>query len=449
MKLTTKTTLFPGGVKEQYERHLVFAPDAGVEKEVVNLYPDLTYQTIEGFGGAFTESAGYVFARMPQALQARLIDAYFGEDGLGYTMGRTHIDSCDFSLGHYEAASDETLRGFSIERMREYILPMLRRAQAARGKRLPIMVAPWSPPAFMKTNGERDHGGKLLARYSDLWAEYLCRYIAALREAGCDVRRMTMQNEPCAVQTWDSCLYTAEEERAFLRDHLRPALVRHGLGDVEIFLWDHNKERAFERARDVIDDSVRDIVDGVAFHWYSGDHFEALHLIGERYPGLKLAQTEACIEFLRFDRDDVLRNAQKYAHDLIGDLNGGMCAFYDWNLVLNHEGGPNHVGNFCDAPFLYHEDSAELEERPIYEYLKHFTRAFVPGARRIAVSRYADQVECAACVQPDGGIAAVLLNRTGEELLVNIRLSGQVVGFALPAQSITTAQIALHPEIAL
>jgi glucosylceramidase len=445
--MNLELTTFPENRKRTRRQWLAFVDDDGEENEAVNLYPELAYQTFEGFGGAFTDSAGYVFSLMSKELQQRLLNAYFGPNGARYTLGRLHLDSCDFSLEPYTALSDpndRSLASFSLERSEKYLLPLIRAAQKTLGKTIPLMAAPWSPPAFMKTNEARAGGGSLKAEYRSLWAEYLCTYLVELRKRGFDLRRMTIQNEPNATQTWDSCVYTAEEEKVFLRDFLIPALRQHKLDDMELFIWDHNKERVYERARDVLDETLSPLIAGIAFHWYSGDHFEALHLIQEQFPGKKMVQSEACIEYRVLSKDNMFQGAQKYAHDIIGDLNAGMSAFYDWNLVLDEEGGPNHVKNFCDAPFLYHTNSGLLEERPSFSYISHFSRFIRSGARRIAFSRYTDALELTAFRNPDESIAAVFLNRTRDTLPINLRVAGKLTAFHLPPQSIATAT--LPPE---
>jgi glucosylceramidase len=298
------------------------------------------------------------------------------------------------------------------------------------------MAAPWSPPAFMKTNGKRTCGGSLKPEYRSFWADYLCKYIAELRKAGFKLNRLTIQNEPKAVQTWDSCIYTAEEEKVFIRDFLIPALRRNKLDDVELFIWDHNKERVYERARDILEGDLASQIAGIAFHWYSGDHFEALRLIQEAFPGKKMVQSEACIEYRL--AEDLFEGTQKYAGNLIGDLNAGMTAFYDWNLLLDEMGGPNHVKNFCEAPFLFHTDTGILEERPTYAYIAHFSRYIRPGSRRIGFSKYTDALGVTAFRNPDSSIIAVFLNRTKELLPVNLRIEGKLSSFRLPPLSITT-----------
>jgi glucosylceramidase len=252
---------------------------------------------------------------------------------------------------------------------------------------------------------------------------------------------MTLQNEPNAVQTWDSCTYTGEEEKEFLRDYMYPALERNSLTEVEIFIWDHNKERVFERACEVIDKDTDKMITGLAFHWYSGDHFEALKLIKEKFPNKKLILSETCIEYSKFDKDDYLANAQKYAHDIIGNINNGMSEFYDWNILLDEKGGPNHVGNYCDAPFLYDTLNHLLIERNTLSYISHFSHFITPGAKRIAYTKYTDQLEVTALKNPDGKLVIVLLNRSEEKIPVVIRLKGEYLSMEIERQSISTGII--------
>lgn len=442
--LRFETTTFVDNQKHIETGKTQFTEDCGVENLAVNLYPSVRGQVFEGFGGAFTDSAGYVYAQMNEEQRRRMMHTYFDKDELNYRLGRMHLDSCDFSVEQYEAQSGEGEAGqknFSLERGLKYAFPLLKDAQETAGRAIELMLSPWSPPAYMKTNGERSHGGKLKEEYRARWAEYICLYIRKLREMGCQITRLSLQNEPAAVQPWDSCVYTAQEEKVFLRDFLYPEMKRNGLEDIEIFIWDHNKERVFERACAIIDETTDAMVAGVAFHWYSGDHFEALDYLKKKFPDKKLILSEACIEYSKYSADDYLANAQKYAHDMIGNFNNGMTAFYDWNLLLDETGGPNHVGNYCDAPYLYDRKKKELTERNTLAYIRHFSHYIQPGAVWIGSSRYTDKIEVTAFENPDKKIVAVLLNREKEDRKVFLRLEGEVAELTVPGCGIMTAEI--------
>lgn len=443
MILNYITTTYENQVRKTNVQELPFAPDQGRENELINLYPQVQYQTIEGFGGAVTDSAGYVFSLLNEAQKTELANQYFGREQMKYNRVRIPIDSCDFSLAHYEADPDEgdvDFAHFSFERVEKYILPLLDAAEKAYGGKLNIMLSPWSPPAYMKTNGERNHGGKLKETYRARWAEYICRYIQEYRNRGYHVTELTLQNEPKAEQTWDSCVYTAKEQKAFLKDYMWPALVKHGLSDIAIYIWDHNKERAFEWAEEILDSETDSMITGVAFHWYSGDHFEALRMIQERFPTKKLLLSEACIEYCKFAAGDYLKNAQKYAHDIIGNFNQGMNTFLDWNLILDEVGGPNHVGNFCDAPYLFDTKKKALQESSILGHLWHFSHFIEPGAVRIGMSKYTDELEVTA-FQNRKNLVFVILNRTGNAIPAYVRIKDQCVMITATPNSISTGVV--------
>lgn len=446
MKLKIFTTTYVNNEKKTVESVSEFVDDRGMENQLINLYPHVKYQTLEGFGGAITDSAGYMFSLMQEEQKREMLEKYFGRNGLHYRLVRIPIDSCDFSLEHFEADSDEadeTFENFSFERVEKYIIPLLDAAIETCGENPEIMLSPWSPPAYMKTNGERNNGGSLKPEYRQKWADYICRYIEEYRRRGYRVTKLTMQNEPKAVQPWDSCVYTAEEERDFLKDYMYPALAAHHLEDIAIYIWDHNKERAFEWAETIIDQDTDRMIRGIAFHWYSGDHFEALDMIRERFPDKELLLSEACIEYCKFDSDDYIHNAEKYAHEIIGNFNHGMKTFLDWNLLLNEEGGPNHVKNYCDAPFLYDTKNNKLTESNIYGHIWHFSHFIEPGAVRIGFSKYTDKLEITAFQNRDH-IVFVLLNRTDEKLEAYIRLNQQCVKVEAEPDSISTGIITDH-----
>jgi glucosylceramidase len=444
MKLTLSSTAYFGGKVKKAQLIAAFEADPGVENHAVNLYPGVKYQEIMGFGGAITEAAGYVFSKMSGEKQREILDAYYGQEGNQYTMARASIDSCDFSLGNYSAVTDpndETFATFTLKRDEQYVLPLLRRAQETAKKSLALMLSPWSPPAFMKSNGQKNGGGYLMPEYYGQWASYICRYIKEYQARGYNIAMVTVQNEPKAVQKWDSCVYTAEEEKVFLRDFLYPALEKNNLTDVGICIWDHNKERVYERAKDIIDDKTNKMVKGVAFHWYSGEHFDAVRLVAEQFPDKKLVFTEGCVEYSRFGADDQLAHARMYAHDIIGNLKAGMHGYLDWNILLDEKGGPNHVSNYCEAPLMCDTKQNTVEKKLSFEYIGHFSRYIKPGAKRIASSVYTDKLDTVSFLNPDGTLVSVYLNKTGKALPVVIRLNGQAASFTLAANAIATGLI--------
>lgn len=380
------------------------------------IYPSATGQTLQGFGGAFTEASAWNWQRLPAEKQAQLLESYFGESGLRYSLGRVHIGSCDFSLGNYACMTAQTDHDFYTERDEQYLLPFVQQAQRAAGRKIRLLVSPWSPPPFMKTNGEMNHGGKLKREFYPLWADCVAKYVRFYREQGCDVEMVSIQNEPAATQSWDSCIYSASEEGEF-SVFLRRALAQAGCEDVKILAWDHNKEALVSRAQETLSvPGAQACVDGFALHWYTGDHFEAVALAHRLWPDKALWFTEGCVEYSRFDGADGIGKAEMYAHDILGNLKNGVCGSIDWNLLLDAKGGPNHAGNFCEAPIMVTPDGTDFVQMGEYYYIGQFSRYLLPGARRVESSCYSTHLESVVFRNPDGEYVLIALNRTREDL---------------------------------
>jgi glucosylceramidase len=437
------TVVLPEAARQRIYETALIPEIKPIEMQVINLYPEKTYQTVEGFGGALTEAAGYALAQMGEQVRDQVLASYYGRDGIGYTMGRVSMDSCDFSLGHYCALddpSDRAFASFSLERDEKYVEPMLQKVNDLTGHSLSLLLSPWSPPAHMKTTGVRNGGGHLRKECYQEYADYIVRYITEYRKRGIRITEMTVQNEPLAVQLWDSCEYSSEEEKDFLKNYLYPALQKNDLADLRLYIWDHNKEHAYERTRDIMDEETAKMVEGVAYHWYSGDHFDTLRMIREDYPQLKLMHSEGCVELScetgkGADRDVI--HAVRYLHDMINDFNSGMNSWIDWNIALNAQGGPNHVDNFCDAPVICDAAAGTVSYKPMFYAIAQFSKYVKPGAVRIGCSKYTEDIEMTAFRNPDGCIAAVLLNR-GPVQTAEIRMHGQHARIVLQPDSVST-----------
>ncbi|MHB8062268.1 MAG: glycoside hydrolase family 30 protein [Ruminiclostridium sp.] len=394
------------------------------EKNFINIYADVAYQEINGFGAAITEAAVSNYYKMSKEKREEILNAYFNiETGLGYSVCRTHINSCDASLDNYsyvEKEGDIELKSFTLERDLKGLVPFIKEATALRGSDFKLISSPWSPPAWMKTTGEMNYGGKLKDEYRKVWAKYYAKYINEYAKLGVKVWAITVQNEPKATQIWDSCLYSAEEERDFIKNYLGPTLIEEGLADIKIIIWDHNKERVYERARVVYDDpEASKYVWGAGFHWYSGDHFEALSVLHDMYPEKSLVFTEGCQE--GEPKIGEWSTGEMYGHDIIGDLNNWTVSWTDWNIILNEAGGPNHVDNYCDAPIITNAVEDKVVFQSSYYYIGHFSKYIRPGARRIGFSRFNDKLEVTAFKNTDGKIVVVVMNKNNEVIEYYLR----------------------------
>lgn len=423
------------------EKDLLYANyEEEAEGQIVNLIDDIMYQEILGFGGAFTESTAYNYSLLSDEEKKEFIEKYYDrKKGLGYNFGRTHINSCDFALDVYAYVEDgdTTLESFNIERDKKYILPFLKDALAASQEEVVLFSSPWSPPAFMKTSQSAIAGGKLLDTYKQTWALYYAKYIQAYREEGIKISALTVQNEPKAVQTWESCVWTAEEEKDFVVQYLAPTLEAEGLSDVKIIIWDHNKERVYERAADILSDKeAYEKVWAVGHHWYTGDHFEGLDLIHERFQKPNIC-TEFCCES---HTADAIWTAERYAKSICGNLNHYMIASCDWNMMLDEEGGPfhNRTGGGCYAPVFYDRETKKLIYTPTYYYIGHFSKFIERGARRIGFTKFADTIYVTAFKNPDGKIVTIIMNPTEEKMPVLLRHKKQNTEYTMEAHSIIT-----------
>lgn len=403
-------------------------------------------QTIDGFGSALTESAASCICALPEEKRQALLDEIYLRAGAAFSMCRLHIGSCDFSLGEYAYTEpeDRDMRTFSFAREDKYVAPVLMEALKRRGD-MTLLASPWSAPGWMKTNGDVRHGGSLRDDWRREWGEYVARYIEAWRERGANIAAITVQNEPHASQPWESCVYDARQEAELVTEILRPALGRHGLSDVKVFIWDHNKERVYERARDSFAcENARKQIDGVAFHWYSGAHFSGLQAVHEDFPEKRLWLSEFC-QTIGTDPTRNFAPAIAYAAEIAGDLNNWTNGVIDWNLALNMSGGPYHYRRSgCLAPVLVDARRGEYYLTGAYYGLSHFSGFIEKGAVRLASSIYDDNIKAVAARNPDGSIACVLANTLAESRKVNIRLGEWVCAVELPGRSI--ASVVLREE---
>ena len=421
---------------------LDFHSHVSVDAITIAVDPQQRFQTMEGFGGAFTEAAAYVFSQLSPARQQEVLEAYFSaESGHGYRLCRTHINSCDFSLSSYayaEVDGDVQLQHFNIDRDRRYLIPLIRAAQKTAGDdKIKLLASPWSPPAWMKTNGKMTGGGKLKPEYRDAWARYYCRYVQEYSKENIDVWGFTVQNEPDAVQRWESCIYSAEEERDFVRDHLGPTLHEHGLEHLRLIVWDHNRDQLFDRAKTVFDDpEAAKFVWGAGFHWYVSDDFHQVQMVNDFYPDKKLLFTEGCLEHGPHVGD--WSAGERYARSIINDLNHGAAGWIDWNILLDTNGGPNHVGNYCSAPILADVQQDQLTYNSSYYYLGHFARFIRPGAQRVLCGNTGDELMSSAFINVDGRIAVVVLNVHEYPIRYTLNLGQLQTETISPERSITT-----------
>ena len=383
--------------------------------------PNKKFQTYLGIGGAITDASAEVFAKLPIEKQNEFISAYFSKDkGIGYSIIRTNMGSCDFSSEMYDyvAEGDKSMNSFTIEHDQKFRIPMIKKAMETIGKNAKLYISPWSPPAFMKDNKSKLQGGKLLPDYNQSWANYYVKYINALQKEGIPVWGLTIQNEPMAKQRWESCIFSAEEERDFLKNYLGPTLAKAGLGDKKITIWDHNRDLITQRVSTILSDAVANkYVWGIGFHWYenwSGGEmmYENVGKVNEMFPSKNLLFTEGCVEKFDANKYQLWKNGERYGKSMIIDFNNGTVGWTDWNILLNQNGGPNHVDNFCFAPIHGDLVTGKLIYTPSYYFIGHFSKFISKGAKRISSVASRSQLLTTSFQNPDGKVVTIVMNQS-------------------------------------
>jgi glucosylceramidase len=409
--------------------------------------PSKRAQTILGIGGALTDASAEVFAKLPAAKQQEFLDAHFDpRKGIRYTLARTNIHSCDFSSASYTYVNegDKELKSFSVDHDKQFRIPFIKRCQAATGRGLTLFASPWSPPAFMKTNNDMLHGGKLKPEFRQSWANYYTKFIKAYEREGIPVWGISVQNEPMATQTWESCIYSAEDERDFLKDFLGPTMNRAGLGGKNIIAWDHNRDLIYQRASTILKDpKAAQYVWGIGYHWYEpwsgGDMmFDNVRLVHETFPSKPLIFTEGTVDSFKPQDISSWRLGEYYGRSMINDFNDGAVGWTDWNVLLDEQGGPNHVGNFCFAPVHADTKTGELTYTSSYYYIVHFSKFIRPAARRIASSPSRSALLSTAFINPDGKVSVVVMNKGDQKISYFLWVDGNAAEVSSLPHSIQT-----------
>lgn len=449
----------------------IFIADNAVQ---IKLNPDETYQTITGFGGSFTEASAHVLNQLSTENRAKVLAAYFTANGANYSLTRTHMNSCDFSLSNYSyapIAGDVNLENFSIDEDRDDLIPMIKEAMAISKDGFKILASPWTAPPWMKDNNDW-RGGKLLPEYYDTWALYFSKYINAYKEEGIEIWGFTVENEPLGNDAnWESMHYTPQEMTSFVEKHLGPKLEANG-HDVKILGYDQNRGEELKEWVDVMfkDETSSKYFDGTAVHWYAStyDYFpKALQYVHDKAPGKYLIQSEACVdaEVPKWQDDQWYWSKEatdwgwdwapeqdkylhpkyapvhRYARDIIGCLNNWVDGWIDWNMVLDTQGGPNWFKNWCVAPVIVDPAKDEVYFTPIYYVLSHFSKYIRPGAVRIGFTNSDDTLQVTAAKNPDESIAVIIFNEGAEAKSFTLNVNEKYTTLKIRAQAIQTIVI--------
>ena len=415
----------------------------------VTVDPLHQFQTYQGMGGAITDAVAITLAKLPKAKQEEFMKAYYGPQGIDYTVIRTPIGSSDFGEDSYAyiREGDTNLDHFDIARDKRLRIPVIKAAMRLIGHPGKLLVAPWTPPKWWKDNQTWEKGGTLLPDYRQRWADYYVKFIQAYEKEGMPVWGLSTQNEPMAVQTWESCIYTAEEERDFIKRYLGPTLWNNGMQDKRLIIWDHNRDLVFHRASTILNDpEAAKYVYGIGFHWYetwtgSKMNFENLYRTREAFPDKELIFTEGCVE--KFSKKG-MKNwslGERYGYSIIHDFNCGTSMWTDWNILLDETGGPNHVGNLCFAPVHADTRKGTLYFTNSYFYIGHFSKFIRPGARRVSAASSREELYVTAALNPNGDLAVVVMNPNKSDIVYHLLIGGDNYDVQINSHSIQTIML--------
>ncbi len=443
-------------------------------KATIKLNPEETFQTISGFGGAFTESSAYLLNKLSKKNRDTILQAYFAKDGARYSLTRTHMNSCDFSLTNYSytpVEDDVMLERFTIEEDKDDLIPMIKDALAVSDDGFKIFASPWSAAPWMKDNNSWV-GGKLLPKYYDTWALFFSKYIEAYKAEGIEVWGFTVENEPHGNgNNWESMHFSPKEMTDFVQFHLGPKLETDGYGDKIILGYDQNRAGLKEWVDEMYrDEASSKYFHGTAIHWYEStyDFFpEALQYAHNKAPNKYLIETEGCVdsEVPKWQDDDWYWRKEatdwgwdwasekdkhlhpkyspvnRYARDIIGCLNNWVDGWVDWNMVLDTQGGPNWFENWCVAPVIVDPEKDEVYFTPLYYTMAHFSKYIRPDAKIIGLENSDDKLMATAAENPDGTIAVVLFNETETPKSISLSINEKAIEISIDAKAIQTIVI--------
>ncbi|KAG6949567.1 hypothetical protein JG688_00014606 [Phytophthora aleatoria] len=436
-----------------------------------------TYQSIIGFGGAFTDASAINLYLLDSGLQDILVDAYFGDDGLQYTIGRIPVASTDFSLTIYsynDVEGDLAMENFSIDMDKAKKIPFIQRAMKKSSRGMKLYGSSWAPPAWMTTENTTINcavQGYPGGEYWEALALYYSKFVSAYEDEGIPIWAMTTQNEPTeqfSFKYWQSLRFNVTTERDFIKRDLGPRM-KADHPDLKIIMMDDQKDLLLDWDATLLDADSAQYVSGAGVHWYknldflvdTAGNFDDLETFHEKYPDLFILATEACEGYLLdgivTGAGPTLQNptfawqrAQIYARDIIGDLAHYASGWTDWNLVLNTTGGPTWIDNLIDSPILIDEQGgAEFYKQPMFYAMGHFSKFLPADSVRVSLitsssaSSTLAKVDSVAFLTPDDQVVLILSNRDSSAHDITSSLSRQQLStnVTLEAFSIKTIVI--------
>nr|XP_012547144.2 lysosomal acid glucosylceramidase [Bombyx mori] len=426
---------------------------------VLRVDSTIKFQTIEGFGGAVTDAASLNWRKLPPAAQDKLIETYFGPNGLEYNMMRVPIGGSDFSTHPYtyneQPWNDTELSNFSLTNEDiSFKIPMIQNCIKAATSEIHITATTWSPPVWMKTNEKISGYGQLKTEYYQIYADYHLRFLEEYKKHDIHIWAITTTNEPVngiiPVVTFNSMGWIPSQLGRWIENNLGPTIRKSVFNRTLILGVDDQRLMlsAYMLGMEKAAPNSINYLDGIAVHYY--EDFvspEILTNLHKRYPTKIIVATEACEGAYPWETSKVKigswDRAQNYVKDIIEDLNNYVVGWIDWNLCLDPNGGPNWASNFVDSPIIVYEDKGEFVKQPMYYALGHFSKFIPRGSARLQVTTLSTEgIENVAVITPKGNVVVVMQNRKPHTVPVKIYVSSRkAININMEPESIKTVEI--------
>lgn len=412
-----------------------FDEEPGSDNTPLNLDPGKTFQSIYGFGAAFTDSAGLNIRKLSEDAQDVLIRSYYcKENGSRYSMGRIPIGGTDFSTRPYtydDVPHDDDLKQFSLaEEDHMYKIPYIRKALQLNPD-IRFFAAAWTAPPWMKTNNDYTGFGFLQPSYYQTYADYLMMYLDAYKKHGIEHWALSVGNEPSNVYMpffKINCMgWTTLTAAQWIGDNLGPTLEKSEHNSTMIMLLDDQRfelpwvpEQVFHNAK------AEHYTKLIAVHWYwdfvfSTDRPDHVH---NRFPNVSLIMTEACTgtrpQYNKTVDLGSWERGERYILNIIQNMRHWHTGWVDWNFALDMLGGPNWVNNNADAAIIINADRDEFYKQPMYYAIQHFSKFVLPGSHRILIDETKD-VKSVAFITPLNQTVVVLYNRNWKAETVTVK----------------------------
>jgi glucosylceramidase len=417
----------------QQPGRLAFA-QAAPAGAVIEVDDSQRFQTMDGFGYCLTGGSAELLHGLGAPARAKLLKELFGtgpqDIGVSYlrlSIGASDLDATVFSYDDLPAGqTDPTLAHFSLAPDEKFLIPVLKEILAINPG-LKLLGSPWSPPTWMKTNGE-SKGGSLKPEYYGAYAQYFVKYIQGMKAAGIPIDAITVQNEPLHPGNNPSLLMTAEPQAEFIGQHLGPAFQKAGL-KTKIICYDHNADKPEYPLTVLGNAAASPFVDGSAFHLYAGP-IEALSKVHDAFPAKNVYFTEQWVG----SKTTFAGNLGWHVKNLeIGAPRNWAKTVLEWNLAADPQQNPHTPGGCTEClGALTIGPGGQVTRNVAYYTVAHASKFVRPGAVRIG-STSAGVLPNVAYRTPTGGHVLLVQNDQQTPQTFSLRYQGRTAAATLPA----------------